>query len=180
MKRINFNKGLRMDYACVKNDKLRPEMQCIHFENGFAYATNNHILVKNRLQECSTLEEEAIEALSGKSIHKDSFVKTLSYDVIEVEESGIRAFKGAEEAFFKFAKVDYPDAESLIQQETVSGILAVPEIDIDLYSFVILDKALYGANNTKLVFNGTRAIKIFNREENVESMAILMPLGIYQ
>lgn len=41
----NFNKKVQMHLACSKDD-YRPETQCIFFNNGFAYATDTHILYR--------------------------------------------------------------------------------------------------------------------------------------
>lgn len=56
--RHNFNKDLRMDLACSRNDYFRPVFSYIHFKDGYAYACDTHILVKNKLSECSTFTDE--------------------------------------------------------------------------------------------------------------------------
>lgn len=66
--RHNFNKDLRMDLACSRNDYFRPVFSYIHFKDGYAYACDTHILVKNKLSECSTFTDEEIEKLDGKFI----------------------------------------------------------------------------------------------------------------
>ena len=61
-RRHNFNRGLRMDLAC-ENDSFRPVFSYIHFKDGYAYASDAHILVKNNLSECSTFTDEEIASL---------------------------------------------------------------------------------------------------------------------
>ena len=66
----NFDKKVQMHLACSKNE-LRKEMQCVYFKDGFAYASDGIILVKNRISEISGLEKHEVEALNGKFLHAD-------------------------------------------------------------------------------------------------------------
>ena len=68
----NFDKKVQMHLACSKNE-LRKEMQCVYFKDGFAYASDGIILVKNRISEISGLEECEAEALNGKFLHADLY-----------------------------------------------------------------------------------------------------------
>lgn len=77
----NFNKKVQMYLACSVDDH-RPETQCIFFNNGFAYATGTHILVRNRISEISGLNESEIEALNGKFLRADFYKDMLKYDSI--------------------------------------------------------------------------------------------------
>lgn len=43
----NFNKKVKMHLACA-DDELRPALACIYFKNDFAYASDGHILVRNK------------------------------------------------------------------------------------------------------------------------------------
>ena len=79
--RINFNKDVHMHLACAKDD-FRPQMQCIYFKDGFAYATDAHVLVKNDLTACSNLDPEQIALLDGKLLHADHYKDILKYDTI--------------------------------------------------------------------------------------------------
>ena len=45
-KRNNFNKKVQMHLACSGYSPTRPEMCCIYFRNGFAYASDGYILAK--------------------------------------------------------------------------------------------------------------------------------------
>lgn len=75
----NFNKKVQMHLACSK-DGYRPEMQCIFFNNGYAYASDTHILVRNRIAEILGLNESEIEALNGKLLRADFYKDMLRYD----------------------------------------------------------------------------------------------------
>ena len=84
----NFDKKVQMHLACSKNE-LRKEMQCVYFKDGFAYASDGIILVKNRISEISGLEKHEVEALNGKFLHADLYKDMLKYDNIMIAEDGI-------------------------------------------------------------------------------------------
>lgn len=84
--RHNFNRCLRMDLACSRNDYFRPVFSYIHFKDGYAYASDTHILVKNNLSECSTFTDEEIEKLDGKFIGSKAYKSILSYDMVQVTD----------------------------------------------------------------------------------------------
>lgn len=46
----NFNKKVQMHLACSGDYHIKPEMCCIYFKNGFAYASDGHILAKTEFQ----------------------------------------------------------------------------------------------------------------------------------
>ena len=85
----NFNKKVQMHLACSGYSPTRPEMCCIYFRNGFAYASDGHILAKNRISEISGLEDHEITALDGKFLHADFYKDMLKYDNIMIAAARI-------------------------------------------------------------------------------------------
>ena len=53
----NFNKDFPLWKACGLKDNIRTGMHYISFANGYAYATDSHILVKARLTDISDFDE---------------------------------------------------------------------------------------------------------------------------
>lgn len=84
MKTKNFKRKLSI--AC-SNDDLRTSLQCVYFDEGYALATDAHIIVKQSLTEHDFTKEE-IEILNGKFLHKDAFNKIYQYDQVEVTKEG--------------------------------------------------------------------------------------------
>lgn len=173
--RINFNKGLNMDLACA-TDELRPIMNCIHFENGYTYASDGYILVRNLLTECSTIPEEKIEKLNGKNIHRETYKEILKYDIIEVSDDGIEAKRNGETSFFYFSKIDgkYPDAEKVIQSALNMSSVAMSQIGLNTSYLIKLNKALYGSSACKYQFTGERTAVIL-QSLDTQSIGIIMP-----
>lgn len=88
--RHNFNKNVRIDRIC--DDTLfRPAQSFIYFNDGYAYATDAHILVKAKLAEISTFQEPQLQILNGKAIHKSVFAKLLPFERVEIIEDGFKA-----------------------------------------------------------------------------------------
>ncbi|MDD3064616.1 MAG: hypothetical protein PHX50_17700 [Massilibacteroides sp.] len=153
--RVNFNKGLAMDAVCSTDD-LRPAMGCIYFENGFAYATDGSLLVRNEVSECSSIDEEQIGMLNGKMINSESYKNLLRYDVIVISEDGIEAQKGSQKAFFYFADIDgkYPNAEKVLQDVLNKATVPMPSIMLNTSNLIKLNKALSGSDKCTYTFKG--------------------------
>lgn len=173
--RVNFNKGLRMDLACAK-DEVRPIMNCVHFKDGHAYASDGHILVKNFLLECTSIPEEQIEKLDGKNLHRESYKELLKYDVIEISDEGIEATKNGEKSFFYFSNVDgvYPNSEKVLQDALNASPVAMSQVGLNTDYLIKLNKALHGSNVCKYQFKGEGRPIILQGVESA-SIGIIMP-----
>lgn len=175
--RINFNKDVLMHLACTKND-FRPLMQHIYFKNGFAYATDAHILVKNDLTACSNLSPEQIALLDGKLLHADHYKNILKYDTIEVSEEGIEAKKGGNKAFFYFTESDkYHDVEKTLNDALNHMSIPMSQVGLDVKLVQYISKALCTDGRFKFTFKGECAPVIC---ENIDSdylncIGIIMP-----
>jgi len=91
----NFDKSYPLYLACGLKDPYRISMQYIMFLNGYAYATDSHILVKARLTDISDFDEQDLALLDGKCIHANNFKKivkskgevSITTDAIVVKEA---------------------------------------------------------------------------------------------
>ena len=153
--RFNFDKSCQMHLAC-SCDGLKPSLCYVYFKDGFAYASNSIILVKNRISECSNLDQKTIDALDGKLLHRNFYKEILKYDTISVSEDGIECKKDSNTSFFYFAKdsLKYPDAENVIQQNLNKQPVQIHEIMFNLKYFDILKKSLHNSERCKAVFKG--------------------------
>ena len=172
----NFNKKVQMHLACSK-DELQPEKQCIYFNNGFAYATDNHVLVRNRISEMSGLNEAEIEALNGKFLHADFYKDMLKYDNIMIAEDGIECTKGNDKVFFYFSTFEkYPSAEKILQDALNRQTVPTPQVSFDMKLMQKLNKALYESDSCTATFKGAgNAIVFDSMKEDVSSVGLIMP-----
>lgn len=173
----NFDKKVQMHLACAKDDH-RPEMQCIYFNNGFAYATDTHILVRNRISEISGLNESEIEALNGKFLRADFYKDMLKYDSIMIAEDGIECAKGNDKAFFYFSTFEkYPDAEKVLQNAMNKQTVPLPQFSFDMELMQRLNKALYKSDHCTATFKGVGNPVIFDSmAPEIRSVGLIMVL----
>ena len=165
-RRVNFNKQLHMHLACA-NDDLRVVMEYIYFQDGFSYASDAHVLVKNDLSICSSIPIEQIEILNGKLLHKDAYKEILKYDVIDISEEGIQCKKGNNTAFFYFntdSSLKYPMAKELIKEKTALPTVPTPQISINTK----LIEIMYHQRELKFTFKGVNE-SIICEDNNVDS-----------
>ena len=173
----NFNKKVQMHLACSK-DELRPAMQCIYFNNGFAYATDTHVLVRNRISEISGLNEAEIEALNDKFLHADFYKDMVKYDNIMIAEDGIECTKGNDKVFFYFSTFEkYPSAEKVLQDALNKQTVPTPQVSFDMKLMQRLNKALYESDSCTATFKGTGNPIVFDSmKADVSSVGLIMPL----
>ena len=172
----NFVSDLHL--ACA-NDELRPVFQCIHFINGYAYASDGSILIKQSLEYNNDVLN--YESLDCKAIHMDSFKEIRKYQVVEVTEEGFDCTaKNGRKAFFPFAVFDedndkhkIPDFDAVWPR----GITEVGELGIMPKYIGLLEKAMVSGNRLKMTFTGVdRGMLFHSRDENYQDqIAMIMP-----
>ena len=97
-----FNFMTPLHLACGDDD-FRPNFQYVFFIEGWAYASNAMVLIKQSLDDyCQVIDKEN---LNGHALHADSFKKILRYDTVQAFDDYVKAWKddGAE-AIFPYAK----------------------------------------------------------------------------
>lgn len=177
--RVNFNKSIQMHLACAANDDFRPEMEHIYFQDGFAYASDAHVLVRNDLSICSSIPAEQIEILNGKMLHRDAYKEILKYDIIDISEEGIQCKKGNNTAFFYFntsSDLKYPKVKELIYEVTRASTVPVPQVAINPKLLGILSKALYHEHEIVFTFKGeSKGIVCEDNVTVTNCVGIIMP-----
>jgi hypothetical protein len=99
---MNNKKGCAMPIylACAGKDEKYHQYYCyVHFIEGFAWATDGGIMVKQSLK---YYDINNTENLDNKMIHKDYFKEICRYKAAEATKEGIKVFDGERTAFFPF------------------------------------------------------------------------------
>jgi len=174
-------------------DELRPAMELVAFKNGFLYATDAKILIRQKLS-IHNLDEGSLD---GKFIHRGIMVQLLKYNCI-FEPDHILAFT-------PFGKVKFPYAVDDITGDLISGaqVSLFSKIDeiitgsisnfnnqsVNNYNQIGIAPALIRTllkvmlYSNHLVFNFsscTKAVIVTDMEHTItEQVAILMPSMIY-
>lgn len=179
--RKNFDKKVKMHLACGK-DEMRPIMQYIFFKDGFAYATDGCVLVKNRISEISTFDDAEIAALDGKLLPAEHYKDILKYDECLISEEGIEAVKENDRAFFYFKEPDsgkYPDADKALQDALNLQTVPMPEIGFNIKMMNRMAQGLSNFDQCKAMFKGAGNPIVFQSiMEDVSSVGLLMPVCI--
>lgn len=84
---MNFLKT-NIQNACG-NDDIRPHFKCVYFKNGYAYAIDCHILVRESLNHVHDMNDDQIKMLDDKMISKDSFKYLKNISSFEIKNDGI-------------------------------------------------------------------------------------------
>lgn len=180
--RVNFHKDLKMHLACNKYDGLRPFCEYIYFQDGYAYATNFYLLVKNNLDTCSTIENEQKAILDGKLLHRDSYEQILKYDTIEISEEGIQCQKGKDLAFFYFCQdstIKYPNVEKVLQEYKNARAIPMAQVCLNPRCVDIINKAMHtNGGGILFTFKGENGVVLCEdgSEEPSYCEGIFMPI----
>ncbi len=173
MEKKNFISDLHL--ACRK-DEINPILECIYFLNGYAYATDSYVMIKQSL-EYSNLNGE-LEHLDCKAIHMDSFKEIRKHQFVEVTEDGFDCTaKNGRKAFYPFktfdSNVEIPDFDAAIP----NGITQVDQLGICPRHIAVLEKGMAGGGFLTMAFSGVgSSIVLHSVDENYQNqLALVMP-----
>lgn len=180
--RFNFSKDYKLYSACSCDDGLRPAMEMVHFIDGYAYASDSHILIKVPLSSCLALvDEDERKMLDGYSIHGKVLKLIYGFDTIHIErddETGdcriLTKMEGHEISFKlqRTEEVHPPKFESVLANNNCAE--AVEKIGINPKLLLRAAEAINIHLNAGLVFRGERnAFRIENKLDG--GIAIIMP-----
>lgn len=115
MEKCNFTTKL---YKCCSKDKgedVRLWPKAVHFRNGFAYASEGHVLIKSSLEYHSVIEPDKLE---GHSIHRDNFREIMKFEFAECSDDGISCKNtDGQVAFYEYMNMEnekIPDFDKVI------------------------------------------------------------------
>lgn len=164
-------------------DDLRPAMQCVYFKDGFVYATDAHVLIKQSLSDVHGFTDEEIKILDGKMVHRDVLKKLHSLENVKVTEEGIVAdlSVNAKATYHYFDtqgdSFRYPNAEAVIPQKF--GDTTDKKIKFDPRNLKKLSDGLVGSNiRVEFSFTDGNPIVVTTGEFTPnQQIGILMPVA---
>lgn len=173
--RKNFMKSLRMDLAC-NNDWVRPISKYIYFKDGYAYATDSHILVKNKLQECSSFTEEEIERLNGKFISAKAYKSIITFDTVNITDTGFECYMDEQQrVIYTFCYPDgkYPNCDSVIEHNGQESKEGITQISIDPDLLLRLKKSMFNFEKSYMRLSKDKYCFVVRGNES-ESIGLIM------
>ena len=169
-----FNFTTKLHEVCSK-DETNPVMNCIHFKDGFAYASNGMILIRQTLDYHSVIDPEF---LNGNSIHRESFKQALSFDTVQCTDEGLVCKdKDGRVALFEYFDLqgkEIPNFDFVLRKpsadyEPVSMIGFNPE------ALSKLEKAMHYQGVLKFTFYGMDKYVFVESLTYTDQIAIMAP-----
>lgn len=154
------------------NDELRPAMQCVYFKNGFVYATNAYVAIKQHLS-LHDIDDDAAKLLDGKLLHKDHLKLMKRCDLFEITPEGIKSKKGLLSMVHQFLDDKFPDVDSVIPS---SSELKLEMISINADNLNIIQKAMIHESTPfiKIHFSsGTKPFLVSSKIEIEKQVGII-------
>lgn len=159
------------------DDKLRPAMQCVHFENGYAYASNGMMAIKQALSLHSILDPQELD---GNSLHRDSYKAIMSFEIAQVSPDGVNCWnENGQTAFYEFYQFSEndkrPNIDAILSPKRGLTSLDFLGINPDLLGRIY--KALYipADHTVRMQFTGIDSLIIIDVPGVDEQTAGLMP-----
>lgn len=165
--------------ACSK-DHIRPALTHAFVRNGFIYATNAHIAVKQSLYHIHDLDTEQCEAIEGKYFSEHLLKQLEKCEIVQFKKDGVHTVFGNTKAVYQYSDCgndQYPNVDAVLP--AIDRIDQVSKIGLNpTYLKIISDVMMNNDNRFGLEFNGqNKAIVVtafgYDREHQ---MGIIMPL----
>lgn len=167
-------------FKALYNDDFRNELQHAYVRNGYVYATNATILVKQSLTEIHEIEPEQQAIIEGKNFHIDLLKQLWKFKSIEFKESGIIASDGKAWCEFEYsANCTMPNMEAVLKAHNVD--VEMRQISFNPKQLQLLENVLdlsYSSGALVMQFAGEdKAIRVFSSYDTMDiQTAIIMPV----
>lgn len=144
MKRTNknFDNRFPLWLACGLKDEIRTGLHNIMFANGYAYATNSHILVKARLTDISDFDEQDLALLDGKFINGNNFKKIVkSKGIVNITEDAIEVIETDYSVRYPLLEgIKFPDCERVLT--STDEVSLQPEFGLAAHNLDLLSDVM--------------------------------------
>lgn len=166
----NFKTPLHL--AC-SSDELRPVLGFVFFENGYAYATNGYIGIKQSLEYCDVVN---CQELNNHAIHRSAFAKIIKYPMAVATKEGIECSDRNIKVLFRYTDMELirPNLEKCVKDlksESVYSLALYPHL------FALAEKTLYhnGTLPAVVEFNGKYKAMRVTYKDIPNQEAYIMP-----
>ena len=164
-------------HEVCSSDELRPITMCVHFKNGYAYASDGVIVIKQTLDLHSILNPECLE---DKSIHKDNYKAIMQFDKAVCDDAGVACTNAdGRTAFYEYydrKNVAIPEFDKILFP---LGEKSVGFIGIDPDRLHRLSKAMHSpTGGLKLQFQGVDRLILVTASDINDQFGAIMPVII--
>lgn len=162
--------------ACCSDD-LRPAFSYVHFVDGYAYASNGHIAIKQSIADyCSVIDADS---LNGHAIHRDSFQDIIKYEIAQANDEGIECWnEDGKKAFYPYLTADSnvktPNFEAAFAQVSPT---TCKMFGINPALFAIADRVLiHGNEAVRVTLSGMNKPMILDCDTYPNQKVLIMPM----
>lgn len=187
-----------MLHIACGDDELRFVMTFINIKNGFAYATDAFIIVKQSLTIVHDFKPEELKHIEGKLISKKMWIEAFKAtkkafkDGKEYEpkftEEGMKIYDGIHTITYSYPKMNdmkYPNADAVIpsEDETTSGI---DKIGVNPHLVERMRKAMIPLHSMGMMefgfigINKAIKVKMVNDYTWDQNCGVIMPVHLYE
>lgn len=165
-------------YLACSNDDLRPVIQLVIFEEGYAVCTDAYILVRQKL-ELHGFTPEEIALMEGKRIHGRTLKEIMRYDTVTVSDQGFVCTNDYTTALFPWDTEEgrHPDYKKVIPH--VQDRQPVVKISFNpAYIETVRKVSIKQRIASILEFNGTSKAALITTADNGldDELILLMPV----
>lgn len=177
-KKVDFL-NTKIETAC-SDDDLRPAMNGVYFKDGYLYATDAHIAIKQKLS-LHGIDDDVAKHLDGQILHRQHLVLMKKCDFFECVPGGIKSKKGMVEMIHLFMVDErFPDVDAVIPK---NGFVELVEIGLDADKLKRLQDVMVSldgkAYSCILKFKGSnKAIQVTTNVSDCDQVGLLMPVQI--
>jgi hypothetical protein len=102
-------------FNVLQKDEQRQDLMYAKIKNGYVYASNGRILLKQNLQTFHEIDKEQADLIEGKTFHRDLLKQLWAFDVVEFKEHTICASSGGAYTEFDYShKITSPNFEAVL------------------------------------------------------------------
>lgn len=176
-----MKKGFQSDlHAICSTDALRPAMNHVYMKDGYVYATNGTVAIKQHLSLHDFTPDE-IAMMHNKFIYRDRFKAMLKGEFMYTKEDGINVIdKNGSSTFFPWNYTDpYPNVDSVINNWSQYDSQNIDHIALSPSQLLLLYKAMPMDfdGGIRLGFCGlTKAIIVEPVGLSSKQIALIMPV----
>lgn len=189
--RRNFGSAFKLHRCCAPVRDERVYAHYIHFRDGYAYASDAHILVRADIATISynLFDEEEIQHLQGRSIRADRFKQLLQESFVTIDAQGFHAKdEEGNEIIYCTRDLSAPDPETGEATVRIPDFAKVFEelgerkeqdaLGINSECLERLVDAMGGDSQVRIDMNGTKAMRVTHISMHGidDIQGVLMPL----
>ena len=128
-------------FKALLADGMHEKLSYAFVSNGFVYASNGVILIKQSLSEIHEIDEDQQKFIDGKSFHLDLLKQLWKFKFVEFTENSIKAGDGKACGEFEYStQIESPNFEALFNYS--GEIEAINQVGISPKQLTLLSDVM--------------------------------------